>query len=779
MQRLLLPLVLASGLPALAAGQACTGLCLQQVACTGGATTSISGTVYTPKRSDTDPVTTPGDPLPNVLVFIPNAALTPFTPGVSCPTPGAVPDGSPLVGTTTAADGTFHLDNVPVGTNIPLVIQSGRWRRQVTVPTTTACTDTAFSTRFARNQAEGDIPQFAIATGSADQVECVLRKVGIADTEFTNPMDSGRIHLYGDVGNRGGAIIDSNTPLQSTLTGSLDAMKKYDVLMLPCEGGQYLQNSTALGNLVQYANTGGRVYASHFSYVYMFQNPPFDTVVNWAVNQGTLADGTGTINPDFYGASTLTPWLQTVGASTTPGQIPLFTNKHDLDGVRPPTQAWITLNDPVHNNPVMQFTFDTPVGNTTNQCGRVLFNEYHVENRAAGAPSSSNRHFHDECDDAKITPQEQLLEYSLFDLTNSGTAPTLTPNPADFGTAYIGFTAGPQTFTWTNHSIFTASVSTAVTTGDFSVVASNGCTGVLPGKSCTLQVTFKPTAVGQASGTLVVTSNGSKLTANLTGTGVSPVALSTSSINFGNVDVGLPVKQSFTLRNLAPGPIIVLQSVVGEFSNSNACGNLAAGATCTVTITFTPSATGSRTSRISFYQTSIDLAGNGVDFTAAFTPTTGTVIAGLGTQAPVAVLPLAGFSAPVALSCSTTAPGSTCTVSQPSLVPSASAAATVQITTTAQYKVVGYGGVGVWQLAALSSLTGLLLWRRRGMVRGTLYTVLLVGGLFSVSAITGCGSKAPATNAVYTAPGPYTYTLTGTDGFLTHSATYNLTVTAK
>lgn len=189
MRRLLLSLFLASGLPTLAAGQACTGLCLQQVACAPGTTTSISGTVYAPNHSDTDP-NKPGDPLPNVLVFVPNLPnpadkLPAFTPGVTCAMPGAVPDGSPLVGTTTAADGTFRIDNVPVGNNIPLVIQSGRWRRLLHVSTVNRCVDNAFSTRFPKNQTEGDIPQFAVATGSADQVECVLRKVGIDDAEST------------------------------------------------------------------------------------------------------------------------------------------------------------------------------------------------------------------------------------------------------------------------------------------------------------------------------------------------------------------------------------------------------------------------------------------------------------------------------------------------------------------------------------------------------------------------------------------------------------------
>src|ERR1035438_9945683 len=122
------------GFGASAAGQTCTGLCLQQVTCSGSATTSITGTVYAPNGTD---------PLPNVTVYIPNAPVDPFTPGVSCPVVGAPPSGSPLVGTTTDVNGNFTLIDVPVTSNIPLVIVSGRWRRQLVIPSVTACAHTA------------------------------------------------------------------------------------------------------------------------------------------------------------------------------------------------------------------------------------------------------------------------------------------------------------------------------------------------------------------------------------------------------------------------------------------------------------------------------------------------------------------------------------------------------------------------------------------------------------------------------------------------------------
>ena len=776
MRRLILHLLLAFGTTLAAAGQACTGLCLQQVACTGGATTSISGTVYAPNGTD---------PLPNVLVFVPNAALTAMTPGVSCPVPGAAPDGAPLVGTTTAADGTFHLVNVPVGSSIPLVIQSGRWRRQVTVPTTTACTDTAFSTRMPQNQSEGDIPLIAIATGSADEVECVLRKVGIADSEFTNPLSTGRIQLYGDTGTKGGSIIDGNTPVQSTLMSNLAVLEQYDVLMLPCEGGEYLQPATELSNLIQYANAGGRVYASHYSYVWMFQNPPFNGVVNWAVNQPAPPDGAATVNASFAGASTLSTWLQTVGASTTPGQIVLNTNKHDLNGVVAPTQAWITLNDSAAGNPVMQLTFNTPVG-ATNQCGRVLFNEYHVETRPAGT-TSSNKPFPTECVSGPLTAQEKLLEYSLFDLTNSGGPPSLTPTSANFGTEYLGFTTAPQNFTWTNNSIFSASVSSTPITGDFAV-SSNNCTNVASGASCTIGVVYTPTMLGAETGTLSVVSNGSTLTATLNGTGAQALILSASALTFGNTDVGASVSQGLTLHNAATAAVAITGvTVAGDYSLANGCGNsLAAGASCTVQVTFTPTTTGARAGQATFSGQTAALTGNGVDFSTAFPTAAGNVVAGVSVMPSVSVLPIAGYSATVALTCTTTAPASTCATSVASVVPSSTAGVTLTITTTAKYSVIGYGGLGVRAggrgglLALLAMASAGMLWRwrqRTGALRRSVWIMLAFAAACSL--MSGCGSKTPTANAVYTPAGPYTYTVTATDGFLRHSATYTLTVAAK
>jgi len=99
-------------------GAGCQGLQCQQVTCAGdgGVTTTISGTVV----AGTLPTYGTADPLPNVLVYVPNAPLNAFAAGVQCDaTCSAEVSGAPIAATLTNFDGTFTLTNVPVGQQHP------------------------------------------------------------------------------------------------------------------------------------------------------------------------------------------------------------------------------------------------------------------------------------------------------------------------------------------------------------------------------------------------------------------------------------------------------------------------------------------------------------------------------------------------------------------------------------------------------------------------------------------------------------------------------------
>jgi hypothetical protein len=207
-------------------------------------------------------------------------------------------------------------------------------------------------------------------------------------------------------------------------------------------------------------------------------------------------------------------------------------------------------------------------------------------------------------------------------------------------------------------------------------------------------------------------------------------------------------------------------------------------------VTFRPTNTGQQNGTLTVNSVSllysglgVTLSGNGVDFSLSLSPTSGTAIAGDAAASTATLTPIAGFSAPVTLTCTVAvgAHASACGLSTASFTPTATVTASVSISTTSQYTVVGYSGFGgrgyLWLLAVGS---GWLLWLRRRsaskMMRGGLLLVLLAAMALS---ITGCSGKLPTQNAAYTGAGNYTVTVSATDGFLVRSTTYSLTVVAQ
>src|SRR6185436_15497291 len=150
--------------------------------------------------------------------------------------------------------------------NVPLVIQVGKWRRQITLPTVTACVDNPITdanlTRLPRTKAEGHIPKIALTTGGSDALECLLRKIGIADSEFTTDTGNGRVNLY--IGGRPDASSSLGTDrFATTLWGNANKMLGYDIMLLSCEGSQYADVKMPFyPNVKRYGDSGGRIFAS-------------------------------------------------------------------------------------------------------------------------------------------------------------------------------------------------------------------------------------------------------------------------------------------------------------------------------------------------------------------------------------------------------------------------------------------------------------------------------------------------------------------------------------
>jgi hypothetical protein len=397
------------------------GGCVQP-ACPAGAATTLSGKVYDPAGKV---------PLYNVDVYVPNKPLTPYTDGPACDTCSNRLSGDPIVKATTDAAGNFKLGDatadVPAGANIPLVIQVGRWRRQVTIPNVAACADTALTadpnlTRLPRNQAEGHLPKIALTTGGADALECLLRKIGIDDSEFTPEAGAGRVNFFAGVGGtnaydatHGGAPFTSVEPWWNDVAN----LGKYDMILHSCEGTENPKNKSMAAReaLVKYADMGGRVFASHWHNYWFEHGPaPWPGIANFAHQADLAIPFTATIDTTFPKGIALADWLVNVGGSTTRGQLVIQGAQHTINTVNS-GRRWIYSDTPVS----VQYLDATTPMNQPAACGRVVLSDIHVSTGGATAMEDSSgptKPYPTGCVTTDLSPQEKTLEFMLFDLSS-------------------------------------------------------------------------------------------------------------------------------------------------------------------------------------------------------------------------------------------------------------------------------------------------------------------------------------------------------------------------
>ncbi|MEO6954610.1 MAG: carboxypeptidase regulatory-like domain-containing protein [Polyangia bacterium] len=423
---------------------ACTaGLrCRVETSCAGGAHTTLSGTVFAPNGTL---------PLYNATVYVPNAPVAAFTKGVTCDRCDGRVSGDPIAIALTGPDGKFTLTNVPSGENVPLVIQLGRWRRQVVIPSVPGCQVTALDdvelTRLPRNASEGDLPQIAIATGAADPFECLLLKVGIDAKEITSPdgANPGRVHFYRAT-DAPGTDLASHAPRANELYSSLENLLQYDVVLLPCEGGAFDKSIVDGVPLTpnprplfeQYLDAGGRVFATHLSYDwYTYDESPFNKIAapvnssgTWPVGQADDYNDTihGLIKETFPKGSDFAKWLQFAGVSSEPGQLDILNGRHDLTAVDPQyAQPWVVYDfSPQGGGPaVMHMTFNSPLDPQVDDmgvpayCGRTVFSDFHVTATALQDPGVTPAlPFPAACKQEPLTDQEKALVFMLFDLSS-------------------------------------------------------------------------------------------------------------------------------------------------------------------------------------------------------------------------------------------------------------------------------------------------------------------------------------------------------------------------
>ena len=486
--------------------------------CSAASPTRLTGTVRTPGRLVGGNWLNQL-PVPNAIIYIPAdpaTALPSIFEGVQtgnaascgrCEDEKLVADGqSVLAAAVTNFKGEFTLEGrIPVGTAFKVVVKVGKWRRVVQVPAgvSVACASNPLAldyTRLASNTTDGlsgtHLPKIAISTGKVDEMECVFRAMGISDSEFTVPSSSGRLHMYrangaqmasstvcnnrwrpngpnttredcSANGNAGCIAKDAGNAYatscawanisvaDSALFGSPTTLDDYDLVVWDCEGGEAFHGAPAPANIETYVNAGGRMFASHFSYVWIKNNGTLDSSADWDMSSST-SSATGYISlPTGTTARTganpvksplFRDWLDWQGAltGTTAGTLtnpttPQFTISEPRDSagsnVGPSTDEWVYRHSSSISR-VQQLSFNTPYdADESTICGRVAYSGFHVAN----ASDNSGQTFPSICEDGELSAQEKILAFMLFDLATCVSAgdPPVPPSCTSRTTANI------------------------------------------------------------------------------------------------------------------------------------------------------------------------------------------------------------------------------------------------------------------------------------------------------------------------------------------------------
>ena len=195
------------------------------------------------------------------------------------------------------------------------------------------------------------------------------------------------------------------------------------------------------------------------------------------------------------------------------------------------------------------------------------------------------------------------------------TAVTTSPTSLSFGNQAINTTSSAQNVTVTNNQTVPLTI-TAISfnLGDYTDTTNCPVTPktLAAGASCVIAVSFTPPVTGQRTATLaILTDSGVNPMVSLSGTGVIAVVASPGALLFGSQKVGTSTPlQTVTLTNNQATALSItgVSSNLNDFLVTSTCPirpkTLAAGASCTASVTFKPVTIGTRTGMLSFVDNS-------------------------------------------------------------------------------------------------------------------------------------------------------------------------------
>ena len=285
-----------------------------------------------------------------------------------------------------------------------------------------------------------------------------------------------------------------------------------------------------------------------------------------------------------------------------------------------------------------------------------------------------------------------------------------------------------------------------------------------------------------------------------------------SSLDFGSLLIGTTSgSKTITLSSnggaaLAISSIDVTGTNSSDFSQTNNCGaSVAAGTSCSIAVTFSPTATGAMTASVTITDNAsnspqtVSLTGTGTDYsfsaaTGSNCPSSGncstsaTVTAGQTATYDLQVSPVSGFNGTVTLGCTDALAKSTCAVSPTSVTVNGTTATafTATVTTTASSALGPLSKPTTWRTPSQPMLNFLILFALALLLAGSMVAVsnsrrrlvpvfaLLIVSLVWIASCGGGGSSGGGGGNSGTPSG--TVTITGSSNGVNHSVSLNLTV---
>ena len=369
-------------------------------------------------------------------------------------------------------------------------------------------------------------------------------------------------------------------------------------------------------------------------------------------------------------------------------------------------------------------------------------------------------------------------------LTGVGIVSAVNVSPASltFSGQNVGTESTSQPVTLLNIGSVPLTVGSVAVTSGFK--QNNNCLPTVAAlASCTINVSFLPNATGPQTGTLTITdfSGNSPQAVALSGTGVAPaVSLSATALSFPAQTVSITSSpQTITLNNPGSGALTpLLINASGDFAQTNTCaGSVAAGSSCTISVTFTPTATGNRTGTLTVMDNAGDspqtatLSGTGQDFALATSngsSPSATISPGQTATYQLIVNAESGFDGSVALACGGVPVVANCTLSPSTVTPGTKFLLLVTTTApsvTLPRTIPPPRSPGPKVLLALAILLICFVWMvtasRRLRARWRVVPFAL--GLLLAVALVSCGRSGPVSGSNHGTPtGIYNLKVTGT-----------------